>query len=101
MTTYIELYEAARLALLGVLANQGLRPTARGGDAVICKVIYAQVTPAQRKIIEPFERMRAWRDAGITAAATAEDVRDTRAIIALAEQLISEYRAAQDGGIGS
>lgn len=101
MTTYVELYKAARLALLGVLINQGLRPTAQGGDAVICKVLYAQVTPEQRKILEPFEQMRAWRSAGITAAASAEDLRDVRAIIGLAEQLISEYRAAEDEGIGS
>lgn len=94
------LYEAARKALLGVLVNQGLQPTAKGGDAALYKAVYVQVTPDQQKILKPFERLRAWREAGIDTAVTAEDVRDVRAIIDLAEQLLDElpvYESPQEG----
>lgn len=85
-----DLYDAARLALTAVLENQGLRPTALGGDAALYEAVYAQVSPSQRAVLRPFDRMRKQRESGVTRSAKAQDLRNITAIVGLAERLLDE-----------
>lgn len=41
-TAYVTAYDAARFALVGVLAHQGLRATQKGGHATVDRIIHAQ-----------------------------------------------------------
>jgi hypothetical protein len=56
-------YDAARKAWVAVLINQGLRPTSRGGHAVIEQALRAQLTPPRNNLIDSFGWMRQLRNA--------------------------------------
>lgn len=72
-------YDAARKALVSVLANQGLRPTRTGGHIAVYDAISAQLERAVGQIIRPFDRLRRTRNnieypSGNAPAVTADDV---------------------------
>jgi hypothetical protein len=56
------LYDAARKALTGVLANQGLRATAAGGHLATYDAVHAQLVPPLGAILKPFDRLRRQRN---------------------------------------
>ncbi|GAA2084984.1 hypothetical protein [Actinomadura alba] len=56
------LYDAARKVLCGVLANQGLRATSRGGHIVVYEALAAQLDPPLGPALRPFDRMRRRRN---------------------------------------
>lgn len=56
------LYDAARKALTGVLANQGLRATAAGGHLATYEAVHAQLVPPLGAVIRPFDRLRRQRN---------------------------------------
>ncbi|GAA4623035.1 HEPN domain-containing protein [Cellulomonas oligotrophica] len=91
-------YDAARKALAGVLANQGLRATgAPGAHAVLLEVALAQLDPPLGRTLRHFDWMRRTRNGTEypsldTPSVTEEDVRDAiplaTAIVDLAERVI-------------
>jgi hypothetical protein len=94
---YALVYDAARKALTGVLENQGLRPTTRGGHLATYEAVRAQLDPPMGKLLRPFDRMRRRRhDAEYPPSAapeiTADDVREdipkATDIISLAERVL-------------
>jgi hypothetical protein len=91
-TVYDDLYDTARDALTAVLINQGLQPTAKGGDKALYEAVYAQISPSQQAVIRPFDQMRQQREAGQNPEATKQDVRNVTAIIGLAERLLDELK---------
>ena len=72
-------YDAARLALAGVLVNQGLKPRGEGAHAVLLEVAIAQLEPPRQRELREFDWMRRLRndtqypDIGRTSA-TVDDV---------------------------
>ncbi|MDT0201647.1 hypothetical protein [Nocardioides sp. AE5] len=60
---YGTLYDAGRKALWAVLANQGLRPTTRGGHLAVYQAVRAQLDPPMGDQLRPFDRMRRQRHA--------------------------------------
>lgn len=58
---YGTLYDAGRKALWAVLANQGLRPTTRGGHLAVYDAVRAQLDPPMGSQLRPFDRMRRQR----------------------------------------
>lgn len=56
------LYDAARKALVAVLANQGLRATSDGGHLAIFEAVTAQLDPPLGKVLRPFDRLRRQRN---------------------------------------
>lgn len=78
---YDTLYDAGRKALWAILANQGLRPTHRGGHLAAYHAVKAQLDPPMGQQLRPFDRMRRQRrDAEYPKIDTPEmvpdDVRD-------------------------
>lgn len=59
---YQLLYDAARKALCGVLENQGLRATSRGGHIAVVDALTAQFDPPLGGVLRPFDRMRRRRN---------------------------------------
>ncbi|GIG24555.1 hypothetical protein [Cellulomonas denverensis] len=59
---YGVLYDAGRKALWAVLANQGLRPTTRGGHIAVYQAVRAQLDPPLGSALRPFDRMRRQRN---------------------------------------
>jgi len=55
-------YDAARLALAGVLVNQGLRPRGEGAHAVLLEAAIAQLEPPRQPEIREFDWMRRLRN---------------------------------------
>ena len=58
---YDTLYDAGRKALWAVLANQGLRPSHRGGHLAAYHAVRAQLDPPMGHQLRPFDRMRRQR----------------------------------------
>ena len=96
---YQLLYDGVRKALTGVLANEGLRPTTRGGHRAVYAAVAAQLDPSMGGVLRPFDRMRRQRHEIEYPAMNAErvlsaDVRDelpkAEAIIQLAERVLDE-----------
>ncbi|WP_284534151.1 hypothetical protein [Nocardioides sp. T2.26MG-1] len=58
---YDTLYDAGRKALWAVLANQGLRPSHRGGHLAAYHAVRAQLDPPMGRQLRPFDRMRRQR----------------------------------------
>lgn len=56
-SAYSLLYDAARKAMTGVPARQGLRPTSTGGHRVVQDAIEAQLRNA-RAVVRPFRNLR-------------------------------------------
>lgn len=78
---YDTLYDAGRKALWAILANQGLRPSHRGGHLAVYHAVKAQLDPPMGRQLRPFDRMRRQRrDAEYPQIDTPEmvpaDVRD-------------------------
>jgi hypothetical protein len=78
---YDTLYDAARKSLWAILANEGLRPTTKGGHLAAYQAVRAQLDPPLGQQLRPFDRMRRHRrDAEYpsvdTPELTADDVRD-------------------------
>ncbi len=93
------LYDAGRKALWAILANQGLRPTAKGGHLAVYHAVIAQLDPPMGQQLRPFDRMRRQRhDAEYpkidSPDLTADDIRDDlpkiRAIVDIAERIMDE-----------
>lgn len=57
---YGTLYDAGRKALWAILANEGLRPTTRGGHVAVYDAVRAQLDPPLGRA-RPFDRMRRQR----------------------------------------
>ena len=96
-------YDGARKALVAILANQGLRPTSKGGHVVVGEAVTAQLDPPHRATLRPFDRMRERRnkaaeypDPGIPPI-TPDEVRDgiekARKMIDLAHQVLDQMPA--------
>lgn len=96
---YGTLYDAARKSLWSLLANQGLRPTSRGGHRAVYDVARAQLDPPMGTTLRPFDRMRRRRNSAeypladspeIAPGDVREDLEKVRAIIDLAERVLDE-----------
>jgi HEPN domain len=94
---YGTLYDAGRKALWAILANQGLRPTTKGGHLAVYQAVKAQLDPPMGQQLRPFDRMRRQRhDAEYQQIDTTEldpdDIRDDlpkiRAIVDIAERVL-------------
>ncbi len=94
---YGVLYDAGRKALWAVLANEGLRPTTRGGHLAVYRAVLAQLDPPMGATLRPFDRMRRQRHAAEypatdTPALSSQDVLDDlpkiRAIVDLATRVL-------------
>lgn len=91
------LYDAGRKALWAILANQGLRPTTKGGHLAVYHAVKAQLDPPLGQQLRPFDRMRRQRhDAEYPQIDTPElhpdDIRDDlpkiRATVDIAERVL-------------
>jgi len=96
---YGTLYDAGRKALWAILANQGLRPTTKGGHLAVYHAAKAQLDPPMGQQLRPFDRMRRQRhDAEYPQIDTPElhpdDIRDElpkiRAIVDIAERVLDD-----------
>ena len=58
---YGALYDAGRKAPWAILANQGLRPTTKGGHLAVYHAVRAQRDPPMGQDLRPFYRMRRQR----------------------------------------
>ena len=94
---YGTLYDAGRKALWAILANQGLRPTTRGGHLAVYDAVRAQLDPPMGPQLRPFDRMRRQRhDAEYPAPDTPElsaeavlaDVPKIQTIVEIAERVL-------------
>lgn len=90
-------YDAARKALWSILANQGLRPTRRGGHVAAYRAAAAQLDPPLGTQIRPFDRMRRQRNSyeyaqgdapDLTSESVMADVPKVRSIIAIADRVL-------------
>lgn len=90
-------YDAARLALAGILVNQGLKPRGDGAHAVLLEVAIAQLEPPRVPEIREFDWMRRLRNDtqypnSDRPAASGDDVDQAlpaaRAIVERAAQLV-------------
>lgn len=55
---YVLMYDGARKALAGILENQGLRATRKGGHLAVYDAAMAQLDPPRGPVLKPFQRMR-------------------------------------------
>lgn len=94
---YGTLYDAGRKALWAILANQGLRPTTKGGHLAVYHAVKAQLDPPMGQQLRPFDRMRRQRhDAEYPQIDTPElhpdDIRDDvpkiRTIVDITEKVL-------------
>lgn len=96
---YGVLYDAGRKSLWAILANQGLRPTSKGGHLAVYHAVRAQLDPPMGQQLRPFDRMRRQRhDAEYpdvdTPDLTPDDIRDDlpkiTAIVEIAERVLDQ-----------
>lgn len=94
-SAFVLAYDAARQAMTGLLAHQGLRPTRKGGHYVVEQAVRAQFGPGFRQ----FGALRRRRHeleyperpgADATVDEAAEAVESSLAIITAAESLINQ-----------
>jgi hypothetical protein len=94
---YSTLYDAGRKSLWAILANQGLRPTTKGGHLAAYHAVKAQLDPPMGHQLRPFDRMRRQRhDAEYPQVDTPElvpdDIRDDipkiRTIVDIADRVM-------------
>lgn len=92
-------YDAGRKALWSILANQGLRPTTRGGHLAAYQAVSAQLDPPLGTALRPFDRMRRQRNAveypavdtpSLQAADVREDIPKIEAIVGIAAQVLEQ-----------
>ena len=92
-SSYTLAYDAARFACTALLAQQGLRPTSKGGHYAVEQAIRAQFQShfrgfgALRRRRNELEYPSA-RDAGITAAEVADAHAEARSIVEAAAKLL-------------
>ncbi|MCL2848989.1 MAG: hypothetical protein FWE61_02940 [Micrococcales bacterium] len=96
---YGTLYDAGRKALWAILANQGLRPTTRGGHIAAYDVVCAQLDPPLGSQLRPFDRMRRQRNIAeyptpdtpdLSAEAVLADVPKIQTIVEIAERVLDD-----------
>ncbi|MDR1118124.1 MAG: HEPN domain-containing protein [Bifidobacteriaceae bacterium] len=96
---YSLIYDAARMSLVALLENEGLRPTSRAGHHGIYLAVRAQLDPPLGSVLRPFERMRRRRNeieypdfvhTPLTAADLAEDTSAAEAIISFVKRVYGE-----------
>jgi hypothetical protein len=96
---YQLLYDAARKALCGVLENQGLRVTSRGGHIAVVDALTAQFDPPLGGVLRPFDRMRRRRNEAeypsqdrplITAEEVSRDRPKVDQIVQMAGQVLDQ-----------
>jgi hypothetical protein len=96
---YQLLYDAARKALCGVLENQGLRPTSRGGHIAVIDALTAQLDPPLGGVLRPFDRMRRRRNEAeypsqdrprITVDEASRDLAKVNQIVEMASQVLDQ-----------
>ena len=97
--SYVMTYDAARKALTAVLANQGLRPTTRGGHLAVYQAVRAQLSPPLGDVLAPFDRMRRQRhdveyppvDApDLTEDDVREDIPKAQALVEVAAKVLDD-----------
>ena len=90
-------YDAARKAMTAVLAQQGLRPTTRGGHLAVQEAIEAQLGPNVRGVVRPFRAMRRRRneseyprvgEAPVMATETRDAHADATVIVAQMKKMV-------------
>lgn len=90
-------YDAARLALTAVLANEGLRPRTEGGHRAVFEVAMAQLEPPLGQVIKPFDRMRRQRNdsqypaldsSGVSADDVERDMDLVRSIVTAVRKIL-------------
>lgn len=90
-------YDAARLALTAMLANEGLRPRTEGGHRAVFEVAMAQLEPPLGRVIKPFDRMRRQRNdsqypaldsSGVSREDVERDMGVARRIVAAIRQIL-------------
>jgi hypothetical protein len=96
---YQLLYDAARKALAGVLENQGVRATSRGGHIAVRDAVSAQLDPPLGGVLRPFDRLRRRRNQveypssaapGVTAGEVERDVPKVEQIIDVAAKVLDQ-----------
>jgi hypothetical protein len=99
---YGTLYDAGRKSMWAILANQGLRPTTKGGHLAIYHGVKAQLDPPMGQQLRPFDRMRRQRhDAEYPQIDTpelhADDIREDipkiQALVDIAERVLDSMSA--------
>lgn len=99
---YSLLYDAARMALVAVLENQGLRPTTQGGHTAPYEAVRAQLDHIAGRTIRPFAGMRRtrndaeypdFRSPPVTSADAREGLAAATAICELAGQALDRMPA--------
>jgi hypothetical protein len=94
---FVLAYDAARKALTGILENQGLRPTSRGGHIALIDAVTAQLDPPLGGTLRPVDRMRSRRNrveypsedvAPVTETEVAETLPKVKAVIDAATKVI-------------
>lgn len=92
-------YDAARKALVAVLENEGLRPTAAGGHVVVYRALRAQLDPPMGRVIRSFDRLRRRRreseypslgDPVVVVDDVNDDLPKVEDLLDLAERLLDE-----------
>jgi HEPN domain-containing protein len=87
---YSMLYDAARKSMTAVLAQQGLRPTVRGGHRVVQDAIGAQLGQRRRGVVRRFRELRIQRhdteypeidSSPVTPERAAEDLQTAESIV--------------------
>jgi len=96
---YTLVYDAARKALVGLLENEGLRPTSRAGHHGTYLAVLAQLEPPLGKALRPFERLRRRRneleypnfvEPAVTAQDVEEDARAAESLLHLVRRVVDE-----------
>ena len=99
---YALLYDAARKALVGLLENQGLRPTSRAGHHGTYQAVKAQLVPPLGSALRPYERMRRRRNeieypdfigAPLTVDDILEDAKAAESLVAMIRKVYDEMSA--------
>jgi hypothetical protein len=94
---YGTLYDAGRKSLWAIIANQGLRPTHRGGHLAAYQAVVAQLDPPLGRELRPFDRMRRRRNEAeypdvdspeLHTADVREDATKIRAIVEIADRVL-------------
>jgi hypothetical protein len=94
---YGTLYDAGRKSLWAIIANQGLRPTHRGGHLAAYQAVVAQFDPPLGRELRPFDRMRRRRNEAaypdvdspeLHTADVREDATKIRAIVEIADRVL-------------
>jgi hypothetical protein len=93
------LYDAGRKALWAIMANQGIRPTSKGGHLAVYHAVMAQLDPPMGAQLRPFDRMRRQRRQAeypdmstpdLAADDIVDDLPKVTAIVDIAERVLDQ-----------